>query len=125
MIARRVGIAMGLLCVLAVGAASRPHPSGSAVSCQAATVHLRPHPGVAGSLRSLPWVGAAPSAEQLVGLLWYWPAAWRAQMVSRATIYTGGHAPGGAPNMKVLWVFLAPDAKSVADAGKLVLKGHR
>jgi hypothetical protein len=123
-IARRVVAALGVAALVA-GSAAGAGSTAVASPCPAAIVHLAPLPGVAGSLGRLPWVGATPSAQQLVGLLVYWPDEWRAQKVSRATIYTGGHTPAGTPNMKILWVFLAPQAKTAPDAGKVVIKGRR
>jgi len=109
------------------GAAGAARGAGSAPACPAAIVHFRPHEAAPPGLRrlNLPWVGGAPAAQKLIGLIWYWPTEWRRQKVSRATIYTHGHAPSGEPNMKILWAFLAPRAKSAAGAGQLVVKGRR
>jgi hypothetical protein len=45
--------------------------------------------------------------------------------MAHATIYTNNHAPGGVPQMKILWTFLAPQAKTALDAGRVVIKGQR
>ncbi len=45
--------------------------------------------------------------------------------MTHATIYTNGHAPGGVSNMKILWAFLSPQAKTALGAGQVVIKGER
>ena len=97
-------------------------------ACRSAEVHYTHYPGSGQGLGSLPWIAGEPASQGLVGLLWYWPEAWRASNVLQARIYAGGLSPGaqGTPhNMKVLWVFVAPAAKRDLTAGKLVIKGRR
>jgi hypothetical protein len=73
----------------------------------------------------MPWIRASPTSQNLVGLLWYWPADWNAEKVNRAQMYPGGHTPDGEKNMKILWTFLAPKAKRVLNAQTLIVKGRR
>ena len=127
-----VMVARPLVVVVAVsgviGAAAAVHAGAAASSsprCPAAVVRYRPYPGIAPGFRGLPWVAGTPSAQGLVGLLVYWPEAWRAQKMTHATIYTNNHGPGGVPNMKILWAFLSPQAKTALGAGRVVIKGQR
>lgn len=115
---------------LVVAAATPDVPSVERRSdaCESAPVHFTHHPGLGRGLGDLPWIAGEPASQRLVGLLWYWPESWRADNVTRARIYAGGHAPGPqatTPNMKILWVFLAPAAKRDLSAGRLVIKGRR
>jgi hypothetical protein len=114
--------------VVAAAAPDVPSVERRTSACQSAPVHFTRHPGLASGLGNLPWIAGEPASQRLVGLLWYWPEAWRADNVTRARIYAGGHAPGPqgtTPNMKILWVFLAPAAKHDLGAGRLVIKGRR
>jgi hypothetical protein len=96
----------------------------AALTCSAAPVHTEPYPGAAPGLGSLPWVRGAPASLGLVGLIWYWPDAWRD--VHTARIYTGGETPGGnGPNMKVRWAFLSQRAKRLYAGGDLIVQGRR
>lgn len=119
----RSGIAATIVCLLlSAGAAEGRQIS---TSCATASVHYTHRPGLGEQLGSLPWIEGVPAAQQLVGLLWYWPDAWRAQGQTSATIYSGGRAPGGRSNMKILWVFQSPKARTAANASQVVIKGHR
>jgi hypothetical protein len=127
MVVRAVAIAaaVGALVVGAASAESRSPARGRSAACVASTVHYGHHPGVAPGLDRLPWIEGTPRAQRLVGLLWYWPDAWRTEQRASADIYSGGTAPGGKLNMKILWVFLAPHARAVPDTGRVVVKGRR
>ena len=118
-------VAAAVTGLLAAAIVHRGNAASTSSYCPASVVHYRPYPGNAAGLRRLPWVAGTPSAQGLVGLLWYWPEAWRAQKMTHATIYTNGHAPGGATNMKILWAFLAARAKTALGAGQVVVKGRR
>jgi hypothetical protein len=121
MVVRSLGVAASIGALLVSGSAA----SGRPVSCPATTVHYTRHAGLGEQLGSLPWIGGSPAAQQLVGLLWYWPEAWRAEGRAKATIYSGGRGPDGRTTMKILWIFLAPKARSAPGAGQVVIKGHR
>lgn len=114
---------------LVVVAATPESPSVERLSagCQAARVQYTHYPGTGVGLGGLPWLAGEPAAERLVGLLAYWPEAWRAANVTQARIYAGGMSPGsqGPRHMKILWVFLAPNAKRDLGAATLVIKGQR
>ena len=99
----------------------------AALACSAAPVHSDPYPGRAPGLGQLPWVRGTPASLGLVGLIWYWPRAWTDAGVTTARIYTGGRTPGpgNGPNMKILWAFLSPQAKTALGAGRVVIKGQR
>lgn len=120
-----------ILMLLAVGAATvasgatrRTSTAAGFIDCSAAKVHYTPYPGRAPGLGRIPWVRADSRGLGLVGLLWYWPAQWRDQGIDRALISPGGHAPGGTPNMKVLWAFLSPKAMGLV-SGTLIVQGQR
>jgi hypothetical protein len=114
---------------LAVSLAATAALAGSAGSapsaCPASAVHYTHYPGTASALGQLPWVGASPASQGLVGLLWYWREDWRASHLTTAQMYAGGQAPNGGLNMKILWAFLAPKAKRATDAQMLTVKAHR
>ena len=75
-----------------------------------------------GSHRFRGCAGNLPTAE-LVALLWYWPQSWTRRHLREARIFTGGVAPAGY-NVKILWTFLAPLARSQAGRN-LVVQGHQ
>jgi hypothetical protein len=124
-----------VLCALALlaagcgGSSSRatapsPSPSPAAAAsrpCTPATVHHTHYPGHGKGLGAIPWFAGTPREAGLVALAWYWPPKWR--HVRKARIYTGGTAPQGW-NVKVMWVFLAPEAKKLADV-ELRVAGRR
>jgi len=70
-------------------------------------------------------VEATPSSVGAVGLIWYWPKAWRA--VHTARIYTHGTTPGhpNGPHMKILWIFTSKVARRAYTGGDLVIAGRR
>jgi hypothetical protein len=110
--------------IVASGVTGRTSTAAGLAQCRAARVHYTPYPGGASGLTTLPWVRATSAGLGLVGLLWYWPSEWRDQGVDHALMYPGGQAPGGAPNMKVLWAFLSPKAKRLV-RGRLIVQGQR
>jgi hypothetical protein len=113
--------------IVAAATPSVPSVEHSSFACFPAVVHYTHYPGTGRGLGTLPWIAGEPASQRLVGLLWYWPEAWRASRVTQARIYIGGVSPGpqGSPSMKILWVFLAPGAKRDLEAGKVVIKGQR
>jgi hypothetical protein len=118
---RRAHLAALALVLLAGGAAAQAAPS---TSCSSAVVHYTPYPGGAPGLGQLPWVRASSTGLGLVGLLWYWPQAWREQQIDRARIYPGGTTPNGG-NTKILWAFLSAKAKRAYTGGALIVRGER
>jgi hypothetical protein len=84
-------------------------------------VHRTSYPGHGKGLDRIPWIAGRPRAAGLVGLAWYWPTNW--PHVREARIFTGGMAPAGY-STKMLWVFLAPSAKRLADT-ELRVEGRR
>jgi hypothetical protein len=112
--------------VLAVGITASVSRGESAadVQCGTSVVHFNHYPGSGSGLGQTPWVKASPSAQGLVGLLWYWTDEWRAKHITAAEMYAGGHSPTGI-NMKILWAFLAAKARSATDAQMLTVKGTR
>lgn len=99
--------------------------SSSRVDCPTSTVRYTHYPGTGVGLGNGPWVQASPRSQGLVGLLWYWREDWRASRVTSAQMYAGGHAPSGGVNMKILWAFLEPKARTATDAQLLTVKGTR
>src|SRR5262249_21177112 len=83
--------------VTALGFAQRAMPAADD-ACSAAPVHFDHYPGQ--GFARLPWVKASPASQGLVGLLWFWPAAWRDQHITTAQVYAGGQSPDGV-NMKI------------------------
>jgi hypothetical protein len=106
--------------LLAAGGAQAAQQS----SCGASVVHYTPYPGGAAGLGQLPWIRGTSAGLGLVGLLWYWPQAWREQQIDGALIYPGGTTPSGG-NTKILWAFLSPKAKRAYAGGPLIVKGER
>jgi hypothetical protein len=92
-------------------------------TCKAAPVHHTPYPGGDDRLARLPWVRGEPRATGLVGLLWYWPDAWRQRRLRLARIFTDGVAPAGYAT-KILWVFVGKRARGIGGA-QLVVRGRR
>ena len=90
-------------------------------ACSPATVHHTHYPGHGKGLGGIPWFEGTPREAGLVALAWYWPPKWR--NVREARVYTGGTAPQGW-SVKVMWVFLAPSAKKLADV-ELHVAGRR
>jgi hypothetical protein len=109
----------------ALCAAAAPAASPAPAACPAARVHYTPYPGRAPGLGQLPWVAGTPASLGLVGLLWYWPADWRARRVRPARIFTGGEVRAGGPSTKILWVFLSGSAARRYAGGDLVVQGLR
>ncbi len=105
----------------AISAVAPRTTSAADVACSAAVVHLVHYPGP--GFAQSPWVKAAPASQGLVGLLWYWPNAWRDQHVTTAQVYAGGESPEGM-GMKIMWRFLAPAART-APLERLTVKGTR
>jgi hypothetical protein len=93
--------------------------------CDASVVHFNHYPGSGSGFGQTPWVKASPSVQGLVGLLWYWTDEWRAKHITTAEMYAGGKSPATGINMKILWVFLAPKARTTTDAQLLIVKGTR
>jgi hypothetical protein len=118
-----------LILMLALGAAAvslggetRANAAGAvATGCNPARVQYTRHPRVDAQLGRLPWVGGKPSRVGLVGLIWYWPTAWREQRVRTARIFAGGVAPAGY-STKILWTFV-PRSGWAAGTSRLVLRG--
>jgi hypothetical protein len=110
--------------VLVVAATAPRATSGSAVPCATSVVHYDRYPGTGRALGRAPWVRASPISQGLVGLLAYWTDEWRAGRVTTAQMYAGGTSPVGG-NMKILWAFLAPKARTATDAQLLTVKGKR
>ena len=88
--------------------------------CRPPRVHYTPYPGGDERMSGIPWIEGRPRDHGLVGLLWYWPEEW--QGVRRARVFTGGIAPAGY-SAKVLWAFLSPSARDMAD-GELVIEAE-
>jgi hypothetical protein len=107
--------------VAGCGGGDRNPTAARGEPCSPATVHYESYPGHGKGLDGLPWIAAEPSGPGLVGLLSYWPPGWKD--VRAARIWTGGVAPQGY-NLKMLWVFTAPSARSAADT-ELRVVGRR
>ena len=108
------------------GSRARHHAtatSASPTACPTARVQYRPYPGHGQGLSQIPWVRGEPADSELVALLWYWPPSWTRRHLREARIFTGGVAPAGY-NVKILWTFLAPLARSRAGRN-LVVRGHQ
>ena len=103
--------------VSATPAAASPTPA----ACRPARVHHTPYPGGDERLHGIPWVRGEPRSLEPVGLLWYWNQD-RWGKSRTAWIFTGGTAPEGY-NAKVLWAFLAPDARD-RGGGRLTVEGR-
>jgi hypothetical protein len=116
----RLVVPIAALALLASGAAHAAPQS----TCSAALVHFTPYPGEGVGLRQLPWVRGASDGLGLVGLIWYWPQAWREQQIDRALIYPGGTTPNGG-STKILWAFLTPKARRAYTGGPLTVRGER
>jgi hypothetical protein len=97
--------------------------STSPGACLTPRVQYRPYPGHDQGLSQIPWVRGEPPDSELVALLWYWPEAWTRRHLREARIFTAGVAPAGY-NVKILWMFLAPLARSRAGRN-LVVQGHQ
>ena len=92
-----------------------------AASCPASPVHYERLAGVEPALASLPWIAPEPRRVGLVGHLFYYSALpWGRSRVRSFRIYSGGSAPGGRLQMKILWS--APDP---LEGRPLVLRGRR
>jgi hypothetical protein len=102
-------------------AAARATATPAAGPCSPATVHRTPYPGHGKGLEGIPWIAGSPRDTGLVGLAWYWPTNW--PHVREARIFTGGMAPAGY-STKMMWVFLDPSAKQLAD-DQLRVAGRR
>ena len=73
-----------------------------AAVCAATPVHGEPLPQ-SGALSSVKWVQATPHRAGIVGML----AAFDetiAGVPPHFALWAGGHAPGGGPNQKILWI---------------------
>jgi hypothetical protein len=120
-----MAIAVALAATAAFSGSAGSAPAASRSTCPTSTVHYTHYPGTGLGLGHLPWVGASPVSQGLVGLLWYWSEDWRAVHLTAAQMYAGGQAPKGGFNMKILWAFLAPNAKRATDAQLLTVKARR
>jgi hypothetical protein len=105
----------------AVRSAATPTPAAKLGPCSPPPVHRTSYPGHGKGLDRIPWIAGRPRDAGLVGLAWYWPKNW--PHVREARIFTGGMAPAGY-STKMLWVFLAPSAKRLADT-ELRVQGRR
>jgi hypothetical protein len=119
---------MALAVLAGCGGSAKPAPVRSAATpapasgaCSPPTVHRTPYPGHGKGLDGIPWIAGSPRETGLVGLAWYWPTNW--PHVRKARIFTGGMAPAGY-STKMMWVFLDPSAKKLADA-ELRVVGRR
>jgi hypothetical protein len=96
-----------IACLGLVAAAALPASAatGSAASsCPASPVHYERLAGVGPALASLPWIAPQPRSAGLVGHLFYYgPLRWGRSRVRDFRIYSGGTAPGGRLQMKILW----------------------
>jgi hypothetical protein len=88
--------------------------------CRPPRVNYMPYPGGDESMSGIPWIEGEPREHGLVGLLWYWSEEWLG--VRRAQVFTGGVAPAGY-SAKVLWAFLSPSVRDMAD-GELLIEGR-
>jgi hypothetical protein len=120
-----MAIAVALAATAALSGSAGSASPASRAACPTSTVHYTHYPGTAAGLGNLPWVGASPASEGLVGLLVYWREDWRAAHLATAQMYSGGQAPNGGLKMKILWAFLAPKAKRATDAQMLTVKARR
>jgi hypothetical protein len=124
------GVVLATACIgsnaMSHGSRTR-HPatatSASPTACSTPRVQYGPYPGHGQGLSQIPWVRGEPPDAELVALLWYWPQAWTRRHLREARIFTGGVAPAGY-NVKILWTFLAPLARSRAGRN-LVVQGHQ
>jgi hypothetical protein len=100
----RRGAGLGLAFVLAAAFPAAGTTGGVAASCPASPVHYERLPGVQPALAGLPWVAPQPRRAGLVGHLFYYgPLRWGRSRVRDFRIYSGGAAPGGRLQMKILW----------------------
>jgi hypothetical protein len=90
-------------------------------TCSPAVVHHSSYPRLGTGVGKMPWITGGPPEAGMIGVLAYWPPAWR--HVREARIYTGGLAPQGW-SMKVMWAFLSRSAKRHA-GDSLVVRGRR
>ena len=97
--------------------------NASPTACPTPRVQYKPYPGHGQGLSQIPWVRGEPADNELVALLWYWPPSWTRRHLREARIFTGGVAPAGY-NVKILWTFLAPLARSRAGRN-LVVQGRQ
>jgi hypothetical protein len=94
---------------------------GTAARCRASPVHYERLAGVQPALAGLPWVAPRPSSAGLVGHLFYYGAVrWGRRHVREFRIYSGGSAPGGRLQMKILW-----SAPKPLEGRTLVVRGTR
>lgn len=98
-----------------------PGTAAAGARCDPALVHYNHYPGQ--GFAQTPWLEASSLSQGLVGLLFYWPDEWRNQGIVAAQVYAGGHSPANV-NMKILWRFLAPKART-AEGALLTVKGTR
>jgi hypothetical protein len=116
---RRGAIAcLGLVVAAAFPGSGAPRV---AASCRASPVHYERLAGVQPVLASLPWIAPEPRRVGLVGHLFYYSALrWGRSRVRDFRIYSGGSAPGGRLQMKILWSGPEP-----LEGRPLVVRGTR
>lgn len=110
-----------ITCLTLVFALPASAGGGTAAGCPASRVHYERLAGVEPALASLPWIAPEPRSAGLVGHLFYYSALrWGRSRVRSFRIYSGGSAPGGRLQMKILWS--APDP---LEGRTLVVRGRR
>jgi hypothetical protein len=122
---RRVGLLIAAT-ALVVGGCGGSNPNTTSTTqvagCTPGHVHYTHYPGHAKGL-SGPWICGTPRSNGLVGLLAYWPRAWRRSRLDEPRIYAGGKTPA-ATSTKILWVFLANSARN-RGGDELTVRGRR